>query len=139
MRLMNADRFAEEIQYYKREAGWGESWNRCLDAVLEAIQDAPTIAPEELPIVKELRANIVILEAAVNSNHNAEDMLMITKLLTETANLREKLAQVIKERDLAVDCINEIEYQSRKFSCSWVDNAIEEYESALKEREKKPI
>lgn len=40
---------------------------------------------------------------------------------------RKQLEKVKHERDIAVECINEIEYQNRKNSENWIDDVIREY------------
>lgn len=40
---------------------------------------------------------------------------------------RKQLEKVERERDIAVECIDEIEYQNRKNSENWIDSVIEEY------------
>lgn len=62
-----------------------------ISGVIKLLDEVPAIDPEMLPIVQGLRANIVILEEAVKSKHNAEDMLTITKLNIEKMGLIDKL------------------------------------------------
>ena len=46
MRKIDADALKEEIDYYIREAGWGETRNEALRWCLEFIDNQPTIEPE---------------------------------------------------------------------------------------------
>lgn len=46
---------------------------------------------------------------------------------------RKKLEKVEHERDIAVECINEIEYQNRKNSENWIDDVIAEYRKKFEE------
>lgn len=46
---------------------------------------------------------------------------------------RKQLEKVEHERDIAVECINEIEYQNRKNSENWIDDVIAEYRKKLEE------
>lgn len=46
---------------------------------------------------------------------------------------RKQLEKVEHERDVAVECINEIEYQNRKNSENWIDDVIEEYRKKLED------
>lgn len=66
---------------------------------------APTIDPETLPIVQELRANIAIQEKIIKSHHNPHDTDQIVKLSLENSNLKKQLAEVTAERNFAVQTI----------------------------------
>lgn len=46
---------------------------------------------------------------------------------------RKQLEKVEHERDIAVECIDEIEYQNRKNSENWIDDVIAEYRKKLEE------
>lgn len=46
---------------------------------------------------------------------------------------RKQLEKVEHERDIAVECIDEIEYQNRKNSENWIDNLIQEYRNKLED------
>ena len=46
MRAIDGDELKEEIDYYIREAGWGETRNETLRWCLEFIDNKPTIEPE---------------------------------------------------------------------------------------------
>lgn len=46
MRLIDGDALKEEIDYYIREAGWGETQNEALRWCLEFVDNQPTIEPE---------------------------------------------------------------------------------------------
>ena len=46
MRKIDADALKEEIDYYIREAGWGETRNEALRWCLEFIDNQSTIEPE---------------------------------------------------------------------------------------------
>lgn len=60
---------------------------------------APTIAPETLPIVRELRANIAIQEKIIENHHNPFDIDQIVKLSLENSNLKQQLAEVTVEKE----------------------------------------
>lgn len=76
-------------------------WN----GMVHVVEQLPTIDPETLPIVQELRANIAILEEAVKNNHNSEDALTIMGLHLKIKDLREKLAEY-KPVVYCKDCVN---------------------------------
>ena len=40
-KYISANSLKSTLNYFKREAGWGKEWNRCLDTVLETINDKP--------------------------------------------------------------------------------------------------
>ena len=46
MRAIDADALKEEIDYYIREAGWGETHNEALRWCLEFIDNQPAIEPQ---------------------------------------------------------------------------------------------
>ena len=46
MRMIDGDALKEEIDYYIREAGWGETHNETLRWCLEFIDDQPIIEPQ---------------------------------------------------------------------------------------------
>lgn len=46
---------------------------------------------------------------------------------------RKQLEKVEHERDIAVECIDEIEYQNRKNSENWIDDLIQEYRKKLED------
>lgn len=46
---------------------------------------------------------------------------------------RKQLEKVEHERDIAVECINEIEYKNRKNSENWIDDLILEYRKKLED------
>ena len=46
MKRIDGDALKEEIDYYIREAGWGETHNEALRWCLEFIDNQPTIEPE---------------------------------------------------------------------------------------------
>lgn len=48
---------------------------------------------------------------------------------------RKQLEKVERERDIAVECIDEIEYQNRKNSENWIDSVIEEYRKKLEDED----
>lgn len=48
---------------------------------------------------------------------------------------RKQLEKVEHERDIAVECIDEIEYQNRKNSENWIDDVIAEYRKKLEDQD----
>lgn len=39
-------RLIENLEYYQKEAEWGDEWNRCIDAIIEEIEAAPSVPPQ---------------------------------------------------------------------------------------------
>lgn len=59
---------------------------------------------------------------------------MLTKYQDDIIpGFRKQLEKVEHERDIAVECINEIEYQNRKNSENWIDDVIAEYRKKLED------
>lgn len=78
--------------------------------ILNFIKDSPTIAPETLPIVQELRSRNKRLKAVVKVQLEQlrEKTSVIDELCEKVADLDEKLQRVTKERDAAVSEIESI-------------------------------
>lgn len=59
---------------------------------------------------------------------------MVTQYQDEIIpGFRKQLEKVEHERDIAVECIDEIEYQNRKNSENWIDYLIQEYRKKLED------
>ena len=91
------------------------------DMIEDCIENTPTIDPETLPIVRELREKLMLTEA--NQNHFKEERDLFLFKMKETAEaatseidrrneticeLREKLERVTAERDVALKQLSDI-------------------------------
>lgn len=65
--------------------------------------DAPTIDPETLPIVQELRANIAILEQIIENGSNPIDKDKIVSLMMENAALKSQIVNITAEKNAAIN------------------------------------
>lgn len=79
------------------EKWWDEMELDSIKACILELNEQPTIDPETLPIVRELRANIAIQEKIIKSHHNPHDTDQIVKLSLENSNLKKQLAEVTSE------------------------------------------
>lgn len=98
-RLISAEKLKYEIEYtrpYLEEANG--SVQSCIDTFTQTVDEQPTIDPETLPIVNELRAENKKLTEALGDSF--------------AIDLMNKLDKVEKERDAAIE-----ELQGECFAC----------------------
>lgn len=96
VRLIDANTFREEWL----ENGENE-YVYDTNSFLESVDEQPTIDPEDLPLVKGLRANIAILEKIIERNSNPLDKDKILHLMIENSALKSQIEEVTAERDAA--------------------------------------
>lgn len=68
-----------------------------------AIDEAPTIDPNDLSVVQELRANIAILEQIIRNGSNPIDKDKIVSLMIENAALKSQIVNITAEKNAAIN------------------------------------
>ena len=104
MRLINGDlinNLPEDVpdQYKGKEA---DAYLDGIGYVLKSLDNLPDIDTETLPIVRELRANIAILEQIIENGSNPIDKDKIVLLMMENAALKSQIVNITAEKNAEV-------------------------------------
>lgn len=98
MRLIDANKLKGDLGKLPMMSNWGEIF------IPNLIDEQPTIDPETLPIVQELRGKIKSLEYQHDIDNNRFEQIgkKYNSLLGEFAETKKQLAKVTAERDTAI-------------------------------------
>lgn len=93
-------------QLVKESGAFSKGVNKGLNIARSAIRNVDAIKPidpETIPIVRQLRANIAILEQIIENGSNPIDKDKIVSLMMENAALKSQIVNITAEKNAAIN------------------------------------